>query len=271
MNGGNEEIGDIEESIGLSPNINQANLISKSIASIRQKIKEDIAEAESLEEGTGHLEIEFVVKKLAVELVTRRNPLRLPKGNSLRLQPWRTYALSSIVGLSEPHVPKKKLRVWHSHMDLPSDPNQTIHDCIRSRPKAWILICSEFVIQIMIAEVVPRLSMCSSLRQLSFDYVKTQIQKTQSLSHTSPLSKIFQAVPTLCFGVIPGVQVGGNWEWRLPPRGRALDDISSLISIIGNLVLHTDVAKPETWSWSIDSSGKFKVESVESEQQVVRR
>ncbi|GJW59008.1 hypothetical protein Tco_0105739 [Tanacetum coccineum] len=27
------------------------------------------------------------------------------------------------------------------------------------------------------------------------------------LSHTSPLSKIFQAVPTLCFGVIPGVQV----------------------------------------------------------------
>nr|GEU94717.1 hypothetical protein [Tanacetum cinerariifolium] len=157
-----------------------------------------IVEAESLEEETGHLEIEFVVKKLAVEPVTREYlechsrkasiELRFStswRGNSLRLQPWRTYALSSIIGLSEPHVPKKKrcikwkkhrlayenlstlllqeasfssqFGVWHSHMDLPSDPSRTIHDCIGYRPKAWILMCSEFVIQIMIAEVVPRL------------------------------------------------------------------------------------------------------------------
>nr|GEX60654.1 RNA-directed DNA polymerase, eukaryota, reverse transcriptase zinc-binding domain protein [Tanacetum cinerariifolium] len=54
----------------------------------------------------------------------------------------------------------------------------------------------------------------------------------------------------------------GDWEWRLPPRGRVLDDIDSLISLIGNLVLSTNVTEPETWNWSMDSSGKFKVKTL---------
>ncbi|GKB95929.1 hypothetical protein Tco_0982066 [Tanacetum coccineum] len=30
------------------------------------------------------------------------------------------------------------------------------------------------------------------------------------------------------------------WSWRYPPRGRALDDLASLVSLIGNLVLVED-------------------------------
>ncbi|GJW52409.1 hypothetical protein Tco_0093760 [Tanacetum coccineum] len=30
---------------------------------------------------------------------------------------------------------------------------------------------------------------------------------------------------------------GGNWEWRLPPRGRALNVLNSLLNVIGNLAL----------------------------------
>nr|GEX55031.1 hypothetical protein [Tanacetum cinerariifolium] len=55
---------------------------------------------------------------------------------------------------------------------------------------------------------------------------------------------------------------GGNWEWRLPPRGRALDDIASLISIIGNLTLSSNEAALKSWSWSMDSSRKLKVKTL---------
>ncbi|GJU40757.1 RNA-directed DNA polymerase, eukaryota, reverse transcriptase zinc-binding domain protein [Tanacetum coccineum] len=55
---------------------------------------------------------------------------------------------------------------------------------------------------------------------------------------------------------------GGNWEWRLPPSGRALNDIASLISTIGNLTVLSNEAAPESWSWSMDSSGKFKVKTL---------
>ncbi|GJT41089.1 hypothetical protein Tco_0940954 [Tanacetum coccineum] len=33
---------------------------------------------------------------------------------------------------------------------------------------------------------------------------------------------------------------GGNWSWRLHPRGRAIDDLSPLECLIGNLILHSD-------------------------------
>ncbi|GKG13772.1 hypothetical protein Tco_0350732 [Tanacetum coccineum] len=33
---------------------------------------------------------------------------------------------------------------------------------------------------------------------------------------------------------------GGNWEWRLPLRGRATDDVSALISVIDGLSLSLD-------------------------------
>lgn len=53
---------------------------------------------------------------------------------------------------------------------------------------------------------------------------------------------------------------GGNWSWRIPPRGRAIDDLSSLISLIGNLSL--DSNEPDKWSWTGDASGKFKVNTL---------
>ncbi|GJR44506.1 RNA-directed DNA polymerase, eukaryota, reverse transcriptase zinc-binding domain protein [Tanacetum coccineum] len=53
---------------------------------------------------------------------------------------------------------------------------------------------------------------------------------------------------------------GGNWSWRVPPRGRAIDELSSLISLIGNLSL--DFNGIEKWMWAGDVSGKFKVSSL---------
>ncbi|GJT62105.1 RNA-directed DNA polymerase, eukaryota, reverse transcriptase zinc-binding domain protein [Tanacetum coccineum] len=62
--------------------------------------------------------------------------------------------------------------------------------------------------------------------------------------------------------VVNGVW-GGNWESRIPPRGRALDDISALNSVIGNLTLsHDDAGDPNSWTWSMDGSGKFKVRTL---------
>ncbi|GJS08454.1 SBP-like protein [Tanacetum coccineum] len=52
----------------------------------------------------------------------------------------------------------------------------------------------------------------------------------------------------------------GNWAWRIQPRGRALDDVVALISIIGNLSLSpTSIDK---WKWAFDSSGHFKVKTL---------
>ncbi|GKD03086.1 hypothetical protein Tco_1178060, partial [Tanacetum coccineum] len=47
----------------------------------------------------------------------------------------------------------------------------------------------------------------------------------------------------------------GMWSWRIPPRGRALDDLASLISHIGNFSLSDGVDK---WVWKDDVSGIFK-------------
>ncbi|GJY24299.1 BSD-like protein [Tanacetum coccineum] len=47
--------------------------------------------------------------------------------------------------------------------------------------------------------------------------------------------------------------LGGNWSWRVPPRGRAIDELSSLISLIGNLSL--DSNGTDKWIWSGDASG----------------
>ncbi|GKE48095.1 hypothetical protein Tco_1479353, partial [Tanacetum coccineum] len=45
------------------------------------------------------------------------------------------------------------------------------------------------------------------------------------------------------------------WAWRIPPRGRALDDIASLTTHIGNCTLSDGDDK---WVWKGDSSGNFK-------------
>ncbi|GJY40252.1 RNA-directed DNA polymerase, eukaryota, reverse transcriptase zinc-binding domain protein [Tanacetum coccineum] len=49
----------------------------------------------------------------------------------------------------------------------------------------------------------------------------------------------------------------GNWSWRCPPRGRALDELSNLVSRIGNLSL--DLDRVDKWSWAGETSGVFKV------------
>ncbi|GJR68621.1 hypothetical protein Tco_0014686 [Tanacetum coccineum] len=46
-------------------------------------------------------------------------------------------------------------------------------------------------------------------------------------------------------------------SWRIPPRGRAFDNLASLISIIGNLVLSTNGV--DNWVWDRDASSFFKV------------
>ncbi|GKB80750.1 hypothetical protein Tco_0947645 [Tanacetum coccineum] len=43
-----------------------------------------------------------------------------------------------------------------------------------------------------------------------------------------------------------------------PPRGRALDVIDSLISLIGNLVLSTNVAEPGLGLWIVRANSSAK-------------
>ncbi|GKC33644.1 putative RNA-directed DNA polymerase, eukaryota, reverse transcriptase zinc-binding domain protein [Tanacetum coccineum] len=48
----------------------------------------------------------------------------------------------------------------------------------------------------------------------------------------------------------------GNWAWRSPPRGRALDEFTNLVSCIGNLTLDGDGI--DKWSWADEALGIFK-------------
>ncbi|GJX30972.1 RNA-directed DNA polymerase, eukaryota, reverse transcriptase zinc-binding domain protein [Tanacetum coccineum] len=48
----------------------------------------------------------------------------------------------------------------------------------------------------------------------------------------------------------------GNWAWRIPLRGRATDDLASLLSRLNNFSLSLGEDK---WVWNGDASGKFKV------------
>ncbi|GJZ61349.1 putative RNA-directed DNA polymerase, eukaryota, reverse transcriptase zinc-binding domain protein [Tanacetum coccineum] len=64
---------------------------------------------------------------------------------------------------------------------------------------------------------------------------------------------------------------GGNWSWRFPPRGRAIDDLASLTSSIGNLSLLMEgmdkwhVGEHHYWNswipykswWNLDSPVTF--------------
>ncbi|GJU28730.1 putative RNA-directed DNA polymerase [Tanacetum coccineum] len=53
---------------------------------------------------------------------------------------------------------------------------------------------------------------------------------------------------------------GGNWSWRLPPRGRAIDDLSTLEGLISSVVLESDCE--DKWVWKCDASGNLKVKSL---------
>ncbi|GJT29059.1 hypothetical protein Tco_0909334 [Tanacetum coccineum] len=43
---------------------------------------------------------------------------------------------------------------------------------------------------------------------------------------------------------------GGNWEWRIPPRGRAMDDLSDMLNLISNLELSSSGL--DKWVWVCD-------------------
>ncbi|GKA24087.1 RNA-directed DNA polymerase, eukaryota, reverse transcriptase zinc-binding domain protein [Tanacetum coccineum] len=53
---------------------------------------------------------------------------------------------------------------------------------------------------------------------------------------------------------------GGNWDWRLPLRGRANDDLSAMLNIIGNLELISST--PDKWEWACEKSGMFKTKTL---------
>ncbi|GKD06854.1 hypothetical protein Tco_1181828 [Tanacetum coccineum] len=53
---------------------------------------------------------------------------------------------------------------------------------------------------------------------------------------------------------------GGSWDWRLPPCGKDLNDLSSLSELIGNTTLSFDGI--DKWSWSYEASGTFKVKTL---------
>ncbi|GKA91621.1 ribose 5-phosphate isomerase A [Tanacetum coccineum] len=52
----------------------------------------------------------------------------------------------------------------------------------------------------------------------------------------------------------------GVWNWRCPPRGRAIDDINNLVSMMSNLTLYD--ATSDNWSWCLDDSSSFKVSTL---------
>ncbi|GJZ03380.1 putative RNA-directed DNA polymerase, eukaryota, reverse transcriptase zinc-binding domain protein [Tanacetum coccineum] len=53
----------------------------------------------------------------------------------------------------------------------------------------------------------------------------------------------------------------GKWSWRVPPKGRSLDDISSLITLMENF--HLNPLDLDKWSWMGDASGQFKRASID--------
>nr|GEY06303.1 hypothetical protein [Tanacetum cinerariifolium] len=52
----------------------------------------------------------------------------------------------------------------------------------------------------------------------------------------------------------------GMWSWRCPPRGRAINDVSSIFSLISNLSISGEGA--DNWVWSREALGIFKVNSL---------
>ncbi|GKD35625.1 hypothetical protein Tco_1251134 [Tanacetum coccineum] len=50
------------------------------------------------------------------------------------------------------------------------------------------------------------------------------------------------------WGLVNGIW-GGPWEWRFQLRDRALNDLSSLIDLIGNLSLSRDGIDSRSWSY----------------------
>ncbi|GKA81793.1 RNA-directed DNA polymerase, eukaryota [Tanacetum coccineum] len=52
----------------------------------------------------------------------------------------------------------------------------------------------------------------------------------------------------------------GSWAWRIPPRGRAIDDLNILSNCLNSVVLNPDGC--DKWVWSYSVSGHFKVNTL---------
>ena len=52
----------------------------------------------------------------------------------------------------------------------------------------------------------------------------------------------------------------GLWSWRFPPRGSALDDLSFLTALVGNMQFSLNGS--DEWIWTGDASWFFKVKSL---------
>nr|GEZ80533.1 hypothetical protein [Tanacetum cinerariifolium] len=51
----------------------------------------------------------------------------------------------------------------------------------------------------------------------------------------------------------------GVWDWRIPIHGRAMDDLSRLIDLIGNNSFSSTFDGTDKWVWSGDGFGILKV------------
>nr|GEU86056.1 hypothetical protein [Tanacetum cinerariifolium] len=127
---------------------------------LAENLRKYYVEALELSIGLARTELRFLRRQLIEEIILS---VTAKKERHLAYENLSTLLLQEASFSSQVYL---QLRVWHSHMDLPGDPSRTIHDCIGSRTKAWILMCSEFVIQIMIAEVVPRLRIVAPTENL---------------------------------------------------------------------------------------------------------
>ncbi|PWA58014.1 RNA-directed DNA polymerase, eukaryota, Reverse transcriptase zinc-binding domain protein [Artemisia annua] len=50
------------------------------------------------------------------------------------------------------------------------------------------------------------------------------------------------------------------WNWKVPPRGRSLDDVCSLTSLLCSMSVSCDTL--DCWQWGLHSSRKFSVQSL---------
>ncbi|GJT08667.1 hypothetical protein Tco_0843129 [Tanacetum coccineum] len=81
---------------------------------------------------------------------------------------------------------------------------------------------------------------CSELNQMGISHSNLMVKKVSSVADRwSLLNGVWQVI----------------WAWRRQPRGRALDELSTLSSLISGLVL--DMSREDIWSWSLDESGEM--------------
>ena len=52
----------------------------------------------------------------------------------------------------------------------------------------------------------------------------------------------------------------GSWSWRIPPRGRALDDLNILHPTLNSALPHSNGY--DKWVWTYEASGDFKVSTL---------